>query len=59
MIKPRLNLRIGRLDLGIGWYSGEDFALFAMAIGENIGDISLTIFSMHIAKFCIFIGVFK
>ena len=59
MIKPRLYLRMGHLEFGIGWYSGEDFAFFTMAIGENVGDDSLTIFSVHIAKFCIYISVLK
>jgi len=56
-MKLFINLRKWHLFLSAGWYNGEPFAVFQLAIGQVIEPDTLVLFDIQVARFALSFGV--
>lgn len=50
-MKPRINLSTNKFWFNLGWYSGEEFAMFKIELFGCLDGKLLTIFNIQITKF--------
>ena len=54
--RTHLDMQIGRVYAGVGWYRGEPLKLLGLCVCEA-SDGSLTVLLVQVAKLCFVVGV--
>jgi len=53
-MKLRINLRVKKIRINLGWYPGEPFALFSLAILKHEGSSGLLdILDLQVGRFVV------